>query len=218
MKKILIIIFIAFLCSSCHQNKVEKMYYPDGSLQMEIEMKGNLMNGRFVSYFPNGKKETEIYYIDNVANGVYNKYSYKGIIQEKGNYVDGKLEGIYQFFDEDGRLMKEVTYQDNMLNGATVEYFSSGIVKVMGNYKNNTLDGTWSYWDLDGNKIGVANFENGNGFYRNYYSNGKLAVECEYKDSKRNGSEKFYTPKGALYQEHIFQDDVLINEINYIVP
>lgn len=217
MKKLFTILFATLLLSACNRSRVEKLYYPDGSIQMETEMKGDMMHGKFVSYHKNGKKESEIFYIDNEANGIYNKYYYHGTLQETGTYVDGKLKGVYKFFDEKGRLFKEVQYQDNVLNGPMVEY-SAGIVKIMGNYKNGAMDGAWSYWDIDGSKIGVADFDNGNGFYRNYYSDGSLAVECEYKDSKRNGSEKFYTPKGELYMEQIFKDDVLVNAINYVVP
>lgn len=217
MKKTLFVLFVTLLLFSCNRQKVEEFYYPDGTVQMKIEKKGDMMHGRFLSFYSNGKKELDCFYVNNIIEGVFTKYYYSGIICETGNYVKGKREGSYLFYDEFGRFIKEVHYVNDTLNGAVVEYYSSGNIKLIGNYTDGWYNGTWSYWDVNGEKLGVADFKKGSGTYFNYHSNGVLAVECPYEDNKRNGSEKFYTDKGVLFQENVYQNDILLQEIKYDV-
>lgn len=215
MKTFFLITLTILILSSCNQQRVEKYYYPNGKIQMEIEKKGKVNHGRFISYYKNGKKEMELDYVNGIEEGSYRKYMYKGTVLESGNYVQGKREGVFQFYDDFERLIKKATYHNDTLEGEIIEYYSSGEIKVIGYFKNNLYDGTWSYWDKNGGNLGVATFKEGTGVYYTYHLNGILAVECPYKNNKRDGSEKFFTDKGILYAEKIYKDDALIQEIKY---
>ena len=69
--------------------KLQKMYYDNGNLAIEIPMKNGAINGEVKIYYENGK--------------------IKEIIPVK----NGKKEGIGREYNETGEIIKEVLYKDD---------------------------------------------------------------------------------------------------------
>ena len=69
--------------------KLQKMYYDNGNLAVEIPMKNGEVNGEAKNYYENGK------------------------IKEVYSFKNGKKEGIGKEYSETGKIIKEVLYKDD---------------------------------------------------------------------------------------------------------
>lgn len=69
--------------------KLQKMYYDNGNLAVEIPMKNGEVNGKAKNYYENGK------------------------IKEVYSFKNGKKEGIGKEYSETGEIIKEVLYKDD---------------------------------------------------------------------------------------------------------
>ena len=69
--------------------KLQKMYYDNGNLAVEIPMKNGEVNGEAKNYYENGK------------------------IKEVYSFKNGKKEGIGKEYSETGEIIKEVLYKDD---------------------------------------------------------------------------------------------------------
>ena len=69
--------------------KLQKMYYDNGNLAVEIPMKSGEVNGEAKNYYENGK------------------------IKEVYSFKNGKKEGIGKEYSETGEIIKEVLYKDD---------------------------------------------------------------------------------------------------------
>lgn len=69
--------------------KLQKMYYDNGNLAIEIPMKNGEVNGEAKNYYENGK------------------------IKEVYSFKNGKKEGIGKEYSETGEIIKEVLYKDD---------------------------------------------------------------------------------------------------------
>jgi len=50
------------------------------------------------------------------------------------------------------------------------------------------------------------------GKYKWYYENGKLGMECNYKNDKRNGEYTWYDENGKIKEERFYKDGVEIKD------
>lgn len=80
------------------KNGVEKTYYPNGVLWLELTYKNGKLEGIQKSYFENGKIQTEEDYINDKRNGLYKGYSSNGKLYVEYTFIDDKKNGPFALY------------------------------------------------------------------------------------------------------------------------
>lgn len=86
--KIIYFLIVLFLIIGC--KKVEKVYYPDGSLAAEYSIKNNKKEGIAYQYDKMGNKIAEMNYKNDFLDGFYYEYYPNGTIKSKIEYKENK--------------------------------------------------------------------------------------------------------------------------------
>ena len=134
-------------------------------------------------------------------------------IEFEGEYLNGKRNGKGKEYYYDGLLKFEGEYLNGKRNGKGKEYhhhYNSLNIIFEGEYRNNLR---WNGKGYDNNNV-VYELKNGNGFVKEYYSNGRLLFKGDYLNGKRNGKGKEYD-LGALIFEGEYKNGLKWNGKGY---
>ncbi len=141
----------------------------------------------------------------------------------EGNYKDDKKEGYFKEYTETGDFLKISKYQNDILQSEAEEimkldiqneYYPDGKIKIRAMSRNGLLEGVMRTYDTAGVILegfiyskgtiiasGIVN-EDGNrhGFWKDFYSDGKLRAEGKYENGKQIGIWKYFYPNGQIEQ------------------
>ena len=146
-------------------------------------------------------------------------------VKNEGFYRDGKRDGIFKEFDRNGRVVKKEEYRNDILvqTVKAVEekydvkrsYYPDGSVKTIGTYKRGLPEGIFREYDAKGNLTDTAKVYSGGrllsqgklddqgreqGLWREFYEDGKIKSEGNYKDGRREKEWNFYYNNGQVEQ------------------
>lgn len=162
-------------------------------------------HGLWMEFFEgSGIKRTEEWR-NGILNGFVKEYDINGNLKNIFKYVNGTIQ-------EDAEELKFYNIR--------YDYYESGRLKIMGSYRNNVPDGVRREYDEKGNIIQGYIFLNGKmvaegiidekglkqGYFQEYYENGRVKAEGKYVDSKPVGQWKYYYQDGTLEQEGTFNN------------
>lgn len=157
-----LILLLAIICFISCQKKVEKSYYPDGTLKAVVELSDSIFHGSYKSYYENGELENEANYENGLIHGIVNYYTTDGYIDLKvlfemdtaryewGYYNTGEIkdEGFIKDGEKAGRWIHYPSLKDSILE--IKEYFHIGekkhlnqVLKV--NHQGDTIGGEY-FW------------------------------------------------------------------------
>ncbi|HHW59601.1 MAG: toxin-antitoxin system YwqK family antitoxin [Bacteroidales bacterium] len=207
--KIIYFLIVLFLIIGC--KKVEKVYYPDGSLAAEYSIKNNKKEGIAYQYDKMGNKIAEMNYKNDFLDGFYYEYYPNGTIKSKIEYKENKKNGKAFYYDLKGNIVEELTYKNDTLNGIYKEYYSNTLIKKEGNYKNGKYDGAWYYYNEKGYLTGEGHFDNGNGELVSYYPYSDIIHSVTpFINNQKNGWEVVLSPNGDTLLKNYYENDIKI--------
>lgn len=163
-----------------------KTHYPNGQLECEGFINGEVQVGNWTFYHENGKVFSKGQY-DNNGNpiGIWTEYYDNGqikyeAISSQGNWfsLDSDNLEIINYWTED-RIPLIVDG-----NGKLTTYFDNGNIQHI------------SYW--------TSKLKNGT--LQEFYENGQLNIERNYKDGIKEGFGKVFYNNGNLHSEHCYQN------------
>lgn len=130
--------------------------------------------------FYENKKVKEVIVLKNqIKHGKQKKYYDNGVLQSLIEYNNGKLCGKYLTYNRDGNPIEIKSYScknsRSQLQGKYLEYEGNVLLKK-GYFKDSLMHGTWVQ----------------------YYPNGILKSENNYKNGELVGEQKYYNNKGNL--------------------
>jgi uncharacterized protein len=219
-----------------------RWYYSSGALREVALYEHGLRTGKNEEYHKNGLLAFKGNYVSDKLDGEYELYSIHGGINEKGtmtagklngpatvyytngtkklelNYKMGKLNGEVLVYTIDGKLLRKSIQVNGMRTGKFVEYYVSGQVDNEGDYKNDDRIGAWKfYWD-NGKVLREGVYkEKGQreGLWKQYYRDGTLQAETNFKAGKYHGVMNKYDTDGKLYLTATYASDKLKRETFY---
>ncbi len=185
-----------------------KTYYPNGRLECEGFLNGNIQIGDWTFYYDNGIIFSKGHY-DEIGKpiGIWTEYYNNGQIKHETisgrencfSLDDDNLEilnywtedGIPLIVDGEGKLttyfdngnIQHISYWTNKLkNGTLQEFYESGQIKIEREYKEGVKDGIGKLFSENGTLIYEYYFVKGEriGKVREWYESGKRAEEGEY--------------------------------------
>lgn len=160
-------------------------------------------HGQWKTFFENGTVETEIMYKHGLKHGFLKIYDKSGNLKNIEKYVDGILQEnaeelarleIRRDYHPNGKIKIEATYLNQIPEGIRREFDTLGTIERAFIFKKGIIIGE-----------GIIT-ENGQrqGVWSEFYPDGKLKGEGNYKDDKRTGEWIFYYQNGVLEQKGKF--------------
>lgn len=132
-------------------------------------------------------------------------------IKETAEYKNGSLEGLNKGYFNNGRLRYVATYANDKLNGEHLVYNKNGALLEKKFFKNGALEGEYRSNFPVGEVLKEFDIVYRNGLIEDkafeYYANGKVFSEMQFKGGKKNGIEKRFSRDGALTSEIKFEDN-----------
>ncbi|NOU71803.1 hypothetical protein GC098_10285 [Paenibacillus sp. LMG 31458] len=181
-----------------------KLFYEDGKLKYEGQLKGGKMNGKGKLYRNDGSLWYDAEFQNDEVTGWGTMYFEGFLFGEDrtgeiitGQFTRGLPNGVIRKYDDSGFLKYEGQEVFGSLTGKGKLYIQGRPV-YEGGMKDGYFSGHGKYYV--GGKLKyeggfVQSMEDGNG--KEYDANGLLQREGEYKKGNRNGNGIDYYPSGA---------------------
>jgi len=229
-------IWLLPFCQNFNQesdNGYNKFYYPNGQVSSEGFMVNGKPDGIWKAYYVTGVLKSVGVRNNALLDSVWVFYNEKGNIKEKINYLNGKKNGYYYKFEyfknkNDsivGYIASEELYLNNKKNGVSLYYYKNHIIKYAINYSNGKKHGTAREYDKNGIIIAIIEYRYGKevdreiinqyqdslkiGVWKEFYPNGKIKREQNYKFGKLHGLVKKYDLSGELTNVFRYEDGIL---------
>lgn len=134
----------------------------------------NILEGHCFFYYPKGTLHEDIQHHNGKIDGALKKYYSSGHLQANIPYVDGKITGTeINYFDNTAeKIQSKIVYDRNM--PSYVERYGLNAGKTYLKEQYYIANHTEEY-------DGVA--DHVKSFYKRYFSNGQIAVDCFLKES-----------------------------------
>lgn len=208
-------------------NGAFKTYYPNGSVQLMINMKIDKREGDACMLFASGDTIVKDVYKNGARNGPHTRFWPDNSIKLTGTFSDNRWNGELKEYHTNGQLSGVYNYKNDERDGAFVtyhingqvyqkgshkvgklvddyeEYHNNGQLKTKGKYKNDNVVGRWVYYYYDGKLEDEMEFDESgkqNGIHKSYDRDGKIHYEMEYKNGELL-AYKFFDKTGKVIAE-----------------
>ena len=157
--------------------------------------------GVWKEFYPDGKLKSEKTYKNGMLDGFYKEFNDKGNLVTVVKYAGGQVVAgnedeednieIRSEYDSQNRLVKSGPFRDNVAIGIHRQYNADGEVVASRTYDNHGKLTAEGIVDEEGRKQGA---------WKDYFPDGKIMAEGQYKDNYRTGKWNFYRENGRLEQ------------------
>ncbi|MBI2968671.1 MAG: toxin-antitoxin system YwqK family antitoxin [Bacteroidetes bacterium] len=213
-------------------------YYDNGIKSSEGMMKDGKPDGYWKTYYADGKLKSEGNRRNFELDSTWKFYDNTGRLSMEINYVNGKKNGIRKTF-EDGKLVSIESFRDDMRHGDFLSYYpvkeneEYGAIHKKINYINGKEEGKAFEFSKDSLIITIWNYKNGislkteminrrdrfgrkYGEWREFYKNGTIKSEGNYRDNKKHGVFRYYFENGTLKGTFTYEEGELIKDADPI--
>lgn len=163
----------------------------------------NLKQGVWKEFYPNGALKQEVTYTDDKMHGYLKEYSLTGSLLNTTKYLNGVVQNN----------VPELTKVD-----VRTDYYDNGTVHFTRTYKEDIAEGIHREFSPEGKVISAQIFVEGlltaegildtagrqQGFWKEFFPDGKIKSKGEYLNSKRIGEWVFYHPNGKVEQKGLY--------------
>lgn len=175
-------------------------------------------NGTYISYFLNGNIESKGQFMNGETAGVWEFYYETGALKMRGIVRQNSNYGLWEYFYENGNRSMEGVIQGRSKEGDWKIFYESGELKETGRFMDNKRNGFWRTYFEDGVIKGEIEYKEDNGRFVEYDHNGKKIAEGPKVGARPIGHWRYYTDKGTLNNEGIFENGKKMGEWKYYYP
>jgi len=233
------VVFLIFICSvsvctsfaqkdSAKTNGFTVYYYDNGKKSSEGTLKDGKPDGYWKTYFQNGVIKSEGNRKNYELDSTWKFYNDKGSLILEVNYKEGKKTGLKKIVKKDGIV--DEYYVDDVKQGLTSYYYPDGKIKQTINYVDGREQGLSKEFSEDSVIITLTTYKNGfiidkesinrrdknnlkQNLWKEFYGNGNVKWEGTYRNDKKNGYFKEYSPDGNLLNTTKYIDDELQKDV-----
>ncbi|WP_124398366.1 toxin-antitoxin system YwqK family antitoxin [Thermaurantimonas aggregans] len=205
------------------------LYYQSGAIASKGFLRNNMPDGFWINYYENGIKKSEGNRINYLLDGTWYFYDSLGNLRSTINYSNGIKHGPSLVFEND-QVIDSSFYMNNLLSGMRV-LFKNGYKTFIYQYVNGLENDDAYELDTLGTIISVFSYKDGillkklpvnrknnlgllEGIYMDFYPDYKKKIEGFYKNGKKNGQFKFFSPNGEIIKIEIWINDSLYDNSN----
>jgi len=175
-------------------------------------------------------------YVDDKKEGIAKVFYKNGKIKLIKHYKNDVEEGLYKEYDTDGNLITIAKYRNGIMTerqtfnrydkqglkqGLWKEFYPNDVVKREMFYTNNKLNGFVKTYDSLGNIISIEKYDMGvlvidvpeiakHEIKYDYNDDGRIKYSCSYKDSLKDGIERFFDDNGNVLKSNIYKNGILL--------
>ena len=172
-----------------------------------MKSEGNRINfkleGEWKFYSDSGIISSLYQYTAGIKNGVQKIFYPDGTLQNEETDSMGVKNGLQKFYNEEGKLVKVIPFVSGVEHGMAKEYNANGTLITVTSYRNGYFQKEEKINRVD--KLGMKQ-----GIYRAYYDNDSPKSEGSYKDDKKDGTFKEYSPDGRVVSKEEYRNGELI--------
>jgi len=172
-----------------------KSYYVTGVLKSEGKRRSYLLDSIWVFYDQSGDTTEKISYLLGKRNGYYIKYQkdpvYELYVYSKELFAGDKKEGAAFIYYPEGKIKQMIPYYEGKKDGLSREYDRDGKIITLLEYNNDYL--------ISREKINVTDAAGlKQGKWLDFYPDGIIKIEKNYRNDLLHGYYKEYNEKGRL--------------------
>lgn len=214
-----------------YKNGIAKSYYEDGKIKAEYNYQDNMLFGSCKIYYPNGKLYEESEYQEKSLRKYALIYNENGVLFkkyqfEKWDTKNGYQSGHYTEYYPSGQAKEVGTFNLNNIDWQNIDKVSSFNPEILEQehkynesgkliYDYNTSTGKIISFHSNENKHLEGNMLNG--FYKEYYENGKLNQFVHVKDGLPFGFYEGYYENGQLKDKGEYKSEIINGNPKYIM-
>ena len=171
MKRIIFLMFIAFICkmgfsqeNGALKDGYQVFKYPNGAVSSEGTIKNGKPEGFWKSFFVTGIKKSEGKRTNFLLDSIWLFYDQAGDTTEKINYLYGKKNGwYYKYKKEPTRgvyIWSKELFAADRKEGTAFMYYPEGKIQQTFTYNGGKKEGLSKEYDKDGNVITLLEYNN----------------------------------------------------------
>lgn len=238
MKKIyLIIILISVILQVKGQTEqsVKDGYqifkYPNGAVSSEGIIKNGKPEGLWKSYYVTGVLKSIGRRTNHMLDSIWVFFDQTGDTTEKINYLYGKKNGYYFRFKKDPAeglyIWSKELYAGDIKEGTAYYYYPDGKIQQVIIYDGGKKEGISKEYDRNGTIITIYEYNNDflvsrerinrsdqkglkQGVWKEYYPDGIVKSEKNYKDDQLHGYYKEYDNQGKLTVTMLYESGSVV--------
>ncbi len=200
----------------------KEYHLESGVLIAEGNMENGMKEGKWKHYFFNGAPWRDVDY----QKGILQSEESEKCRSMKGEWqLDhkkrtefciqaGKKIYIEKTYDENAKIASIIEYDNGKKNGISTIFHPNGKILSKGLYQEDIPEGLHEFKDENGQLISSSLINQGSGYWKEFYANGKLKMEGLFFQKARVKLWKFYYPSGKLDEEVPFDDYGVMNGLS----
>ena len=135
-----------------------------------------------------------------------------GKIRYEGEFVEGRPVGALVRYYETGAIRARMIFDPELDRSFACLFYKNGKAAAEGWYVKQLKDSVWTYYSEYDASVRIREpYEEGKlqGCARNYYSNGQISEEVEWKQNMKEGAWKQYYLNGTQRLSGMHKDGLL---------
>lgn len=211
-------------------------YYPNGQVSSEGMMRDSKPDGYWKTYYVTGVIKSEGKRSNFLLDSIWIFYDVTGDTIEKINYMYGKKNGYYFKYNKEkditslnGNIASRELYVNDKKEGPSYYYYDNGKIHEIVNYVNGKRQGLAREYSRSGEIITLIEYHNGyivnkeninrndtsdykQGVWKEFYPDGKIKTERNFKDDQLHGFYREYDNKGNLILAIRYDNGRIVDE------
>src|ERR1035437_1509121 len=193
-------------------DKFWRTYYVTGVVKSEGTRKNFLLDSIWVFYNELGDTTEKISYVLGKKNGYYYQHenveeknqTRKNVLISKELYVNDYREGRSYYYYPDGKVKEIINYKKNKRHGFGKEFNKDSVIITIYEYFNDLL--------IDKQNINRTVNGQKEGVWKDYFDNGQIKTERNYRSDQLVGYAKEYDKKGSTTLSQLYNDGKLVQK------
>jgi len=204
MSRLIILILLLFSASIIAQNTVN-----------QVDAQGR-KQGFWTKKDSEGKLLYQATFKDDKPVGEMKRFHPNGKVKAAMNFEAGTGISDAKLFDEQGSLIAQGKYEGQKKTGEWSYLLDSKVVSTE-TYVNGLKDGLCKrfYTTRELLEESIWHMDKLNGLYRTYFQDGKIYLECNYSEGKRNGKFTTNYLNGNKELDGFYTDEIKDSIWNY---
>ncbi|MGB8492568.1 MAG: hypothetical protein WCE64_16060 [Bacteroidales bacterium] len=205
--------------------------YPNGAISSEGLIKSGKPEGFWKSFYVTGIKKSEGKWTNFQLDSIWVFYDQTGDTIKKINYLLGKKIGYYYNYKKDPAeglyIWSKELFAGDKREGTGYLYFPDGKVQQTFSYSDGKKEGLSKEYDKNGNVITLLEYNNDflisrerinrtdskgvkQGVWKEFYPDGSVKSEKNYKDDQLHGYYKEYDNRGKLVMTMLYDNGSVV--------
>jgi uncharacterized protein len=238
MKRIIVLLFLVIISKTIFSQEdinlkdgYQIFKYPNGVISSEGLIKNSKPEGFWKSFYVTGVKKSEGRRSNFLLDSIWVFYDQAGDTTEKINYLYGKKNGWYYKYSKDPAqgvyVSSKELFAADKREGRSYLYFPDGKVKQTFTYEGGKKEGLSKEYDKEGNIVTLLEYskdflvsrekinrtdKNGlkQGEWKDFYPNGEIKSEKNFKDDLMHGYYKEYDMHGKLVLTMLYENGAIV--------